>query len=102
MERFPILLCPVSSGPAFKHGERSWIIDGKTVEYPDTFRYSQYFNLLGNPAAVVPMGSSQEGLPIAVQIVGRPWDEERVLAVAACLERAGGWKAPPILKEIDD
>ena len=102
MERFPILLCPVSSGPAFKHGERSWIIDGKTVEYPDSFRYSQYFNLLGNPAAVVPIGSSQEGLPIGVQIVGRPWDEERVLAVAACLERAGGWKAPPILSEIHD
>jgi Asp-tRNA(Asn)/Glu-tRNA(Gln) amidotransferase A subunit family amidase len=99
MDRYPILLCPVSSGPAFRHGERSWNIDGKKVEYLDSFRYSQWFNLLGNPAAVVPMDISPEGLPIGVQIVGRPWHEEEVLAVAARVEPAGGWKEPPILKE---
>ena len=100
MEQYPILLCPVSSGPAFRHGERSWTIEGKTVEYPDSFRYSQWFNLLGNPAAVVPMETSPEGLPIGVQIVGRPWQEEQVLAVAARVEGAGGWREPPILKEL--
>jgi Asp-tRNA(Asn)/Glu-tRNA(Gln) amidotransferase A subunit family amidase len=96
MDRYPILLCPVSAGPAFRHGERSWTIEGKSVGYPDAFCYSQFFNLLGNPAAVAPMGTSPEGLPIGVQIVGRPWDEERVLAVAARVESAGGWKAPPL------
>jgi amidase len=96
MERYPILLCPVSARPAFRHGERSWTIEGKTVEYLDSFSYSQVFNLLGNPAAVVPIGVSPEGLPIGVQIVGRPWEEERVLAIAACIERAGGWKEPPL------
>ncbi len=99
MDRYPILLCPVSAGPAFRHGERSWNIEGKTVEYLDYFSYSQCFNLLGNPAAVVPMGITSEGLPIGVQIVGRPWEEERVLAVAARIEQAGGWIEPPILKE---
>ena len=82
MERYPILVCPVSAIPAFRHGERSWTIGNKTVQYPDAFSYSQYFNLLGNPAAVVPMGRSAEGLPIGVQIVGRPWEEERVLAIS--------------------
>jgi Asp-tRNA(Asn)/Glu-tRNA(Gln) amidotransferase A subunit family amidase len=96
MDRYPILLCPVSAGPAFRHGERSWTIGGKTVDYLDSFSYSQVFNLLGNPAAVVPVGVSPEGLPIGVQIVGRPWDEERVLSVAACIERVGGWKQPPL------
>ena len=99
MDRYPILLCPVSAGPAFRHGERSWTIEGKAVEYLDAFSYSQWFNLLGNPAAVVPMGSSPEGLPIGVQIVGRPWEEETVLALAARVEQAGGWKEPPMLKE---
>ena len=99
MDRYPILLCPVSAGPAFRHGERSWNIEEKTVEYLDYFSYSQCFNLLGNPAAVVPMGITSEGLPIGVQIVGRPWEEERVLAVAARIEQAGGWIEPPILKE---
>jgi len=95
MERYPILVCPVSAIPAFRHGERSWTIDNTTVRYPDAFSYCQYFNLLGNAAAVVPMGQSAEGLPIGVQIVGRPWEEERVLAISLCVERAGGWREPP-------
>jgi len=96
MERYPILLCPVAAGPAFRHRERAWSIEGKTVNYLDYSSYSQWFNLLGNPGAVVPVGQSPEGLPIGVQIVGRPWDEQRVLAVAAFVERAGGWKEPPM------
>jgi amidase len=44
---------------------------------------------------VVPFGRSPEGLPIGVQIAGRPWEEEQVLAVAAALEKAcGGWRRP--------
>jgi len=96
MERYPILVCPVSAIPAFRHGERSWVVDNQTVQYPDAFSYSQCFNLIGNPAAVVPMGRSPEGLPIGVQIVGRPWEEERVLAISRCVEQAGGWKEPPV------
>jgi Asp-tRNA(Asn)/Glu-tRNA(Gln) amidotransferase A subunit family amidase len=86
MERYPILLCPVNAVPAFRHGERSWVVDQRTVEYLDASSYSQWFNLLGNPAAAVPVSASDEGLPIGVQIVGRPWEEERVLAIAAALE----------------
>lgn len=101
MREYPILLCPAAAIPAFRHGERSWKIDGTTVEYLDAWSYTEWFNLLGNPAAVVPVShsfaSEQEGLPIGVQIVGRPWAEEQVLAVAAALERAcGAWKIPPI------
>jgi len=92
----PILLCPVAAIPAFHHGERSWKIAGKTVNYLDAWSYTEWFNLLGNPAAVVPVGRSPEGLPIGVQIVGRPWQEELVLAVAAAVEReCGGYQAPP-------
>src|SRR4030095_4420855 len=32
MDRYPVLLCPVSAGPAFRHGERSWNVDGKSVD----------------------------------------------------------------------
>lgn len=97
MRRFPILLCPAAAIPAFRHGERSWTIDGTTVHYLDAWSYTEWFNLLGNPAAVVPVGESTEGLPIGVQIVGRPWEEEQVLSVVAILEReCGGWRVPPI------
>ena len=97
MRKYPILLCPPGAIPAFRHGERRWMIDGKTVEYLDAWSYTEWFNLLGNPAAVVPVSQSSEGLPIGVQIVGRPWEEEQVLAVAGVLEKElGPGKRPPI------
>ena len=96
MRQYPILLCPAAAIPAFRHGERRWRIDGKTVDYLDAWSYAEFFNLLGNPAAVVPVGQSSEGLPIGVQIVGRPWEEEQVLSVAAALEeQCGAWRIPP-------
>jgi len=97
MEQYPILLCPAAAIPAFRHGERSWQIGDKTVHYLDAWSYTEFFNLLGNPAAVVPVGSSSEGLPIGVQIVGQPWQEEQVLSVAAALEKeCGAWRVPPL------
>jgi len=97
MERYPILLCPAAAIPAFRHGERSWQAEGRTVHYLDAWSYTEFFNLLGNPAAVVPVGRSAKGLPIGVQIVGRPWEEEQVLAVAFALEKeCNAWRVPPI------
>ena len=97
MREYPVLLCPVAAIPAFKHGERSWKIEEKTVQYLEAWSYTEWFNLLGTPAAVVPVGKSAEGLPIGVQIVARPWEEELVLAVAAELEaQCDGWHKPPI------
>jgi Asp-tRNA(Asn)/Glu-tRNA(Gln) amidotransferase A subunit family amidase len=101
MQQYPIMLCPAAAIPAFRHGERSWQVDGKTIHYLDAWSYTEFFNLLGNPAAVVPVGHSPEGMPIGVQIVGRPWEEEQVLSVAAALERLGGvWKIPPIARNV--
>jgi Asp-tRNA(Asn)/Glu-tRNA(Gln) amidotransferase A subunit family amidase len=90
MRDYPVLLCPVASIPAFRHGERSWQVEGKTVRYLDAWSYTEWFNLLGTPAAVVPVGKSPEGLPIAVQIVAHPWEEELVISVAAALEAQCG------------
>jgi amidase len=96
MREFPVLLCPVCSVPAFRHRERSWQIDGQEVKYLDSMRYTQWFNLLGNPGVVIPAGQSPEGLPIGVQFVGRPYDEELILSIAAYAEKSfGGWKKPP-------
>ena len=96
MRRFPILITPVCSVPAFRHGERSWSIDGQRVAYLDAMRYTQWFNLLGAPAAVVPAGWSAEGLPIGIQIAGRPYEDELVLGIAAAIERDFGYLPPPI------
>lgn len=95
MEACPLLLLPVSSTPAFRHGEREWMVDDQQVRYMDSMRYTQWFNLLGSPAAVVPVGRSNEGLPIGVQIAGRPYEDELVLAVAHALGVEFGYQVPP-------
>src|SRR5579871_4088650 len=88
MDTHRILICPVASVPAFHHGERSWKIEGTTVNYLDAMSYTQWFNLLGNPAAVVPVGRSADGMPIGVQVVGRPFEDEAILAAALIIEQA--------------
>lgn len=97
MQDCPVLLSPVCAIPAFRHGERSWTVEGRELNYLDAMRYTQWFNLLASPAAVVPVGRSDEGLPIGVQIVGRPFDDELVLAVAAAVESEFGYRPPLLL-----
>jgi amidase len=96
MSEHPVLLCPTASIPAFRHGEREWIIDGRVVEYLDVVRYTQWFNALAAPAAVIPVGQSPEGLPIGVQIVARPFEDETALGVAGILDAAFGYRPPPM------
>jgi Asp-tRNA(Asn)/Glu-tRNA(Gln) amidotransferase A subunit family amidase len=96
MRQYPVLLMPVCSVPAFRHGEREWNIDGQTVAYLDAMRFTQWFNLLGGPAAVVPVGRSPQDLPIGIQIAGRPYEDEIVLGIAAVLQRDFGYLPPPM------
>jgi Asp-tRNA(Asn)/Glu-tRNA(Gln) amidotransferase A subunit family amidase len=102
MRDFPILLSPVCSIPTFRHGERNWTLHdangaSRSLAYLDAMRFTQWFNLLGAPAAVVPISRSAEGLPIGVQIAGRPYSDEDVLAIASILEEDFGYTAPPLL-----
>jgi amidase len=96
MSEYPVLLCPVASIPAFRHGERVWTVEGRTVEYLDAVRHTQWFNTLAAPAAVVPVGRSPEGLPIGVQVVARPFHDETALGVAAIVDAAFDYRPPPL------
>jgi len=98
MSEYPALLCPVASIPAFCHGEREWVIEGRAVEYLDAVRHTQWFNVLAAPAAVVPVGRSPEGLPIGVQIVARPFQDETAMGVAAIVDAAFGYCPPPLAR----
>ncbi|WP_158787618.1 amidase [Granulicella sp. L46] len=100
MRDFPILLSPVCSIPAFRHGERNWTLHdangtARSLAYLDAMRFTQWFNLLGAPAAVVPISRSAEGLPIGLQLAGRPYGDEDVLGIASILEEDFGYVAPP-------
>jgi amidase len=93
MQDTPILLSPVSVSPAFRHGQGNY---APGTGYRDTMRFSQWLNLTGFPGASVPIALSNEGLPIGVQVIGRPFEDELVLAVAEAIEQSHGpWQAPP-------
>jgi len=88
----PVLLSPVSAAPAFRHGEGNW---KRGTGYRETMRHSQWLNLAGFPGISVPLGVSSEGLPIGVQLIGRPHEEELLLAVGEALEeKRGPWQGP--------
>ena len=94
-----LLLTPVMSAPAVPTG----IMEGRgaTVTYlweTGWVPFTILWNITGQPAASVPAGFSAEGLPLAVQIVGRPGDERTVLALAAELEVERRWadRRPPV------
>jgi Asp-tRNA(Asn)/Glu-tRNA(Gln) amidotransferase A subunit family amidase len=99
MRNHPVLLCPVASVPAWRHGERTWTIDNQPVQYLDAVRYTQWFNTLGAPAAVIPVGRSPEGLPIAIQIAARPFHDEIALGIAAIVDAAFGFTPPPLARQ---
>jgi amidase len=93
MESYDVILCPVYPFPARPHG--------KTAETAESFRkglsHTYAYNLAGWPGAVVRVGTTQEGLPIGVQIVARPWREDVALAVAEHIETVfGGWQPPAL------
>ena len=71
-----------------------WTMLGMSRFYP----YCVPWNHLGNPAMSVPAGFAADGMPLAVQIVGRPGDEATLLSLAAQLEAERPWadKRPPI------
>ena len=94
LERFDILLSPTMAVPAFPVRQYPEEIAGRPVEPNPAFAFMPFthpINVIGNAAATVPCGFSADGLPIGLHIVGRPRDEETVLAASAAFEQALPW-----------
>jgi aspartyl-tRNA(Asn)/glutamyl-tRNA(Gln) amidotransferase subunit A len=84
-----LIVTPVTPTPAFKLGEK--IEDPLQMYLSDIYTIS--VNLAGNPAISVPCGFSQAGLPIGLQLIGRPFEEETLLRGAHAYEQATNWRA---------
>jgi amidase len=82
MKDNPILICPVGATPAYPHDTLKVEVQGTTMGTFRAFSYSQAFNVFDLPVVTIQAGRSKGGLPIGVQIVGRPFEEEMVLKVA--------------------
>jgi amidase len=96
MRATPVIVAPVGATCALAHGTQRVDVNGESISVFRALSYSQTFNVFGLPSVVVPAGRSAEGLPIGVQLIGRPFEERTVLAVAEIIEQAlGGWQRPP-------
>ncbi|HEY8450493.1 MAG TPA: amidase [Bacillota bacterium] len=84
-----LLLTPTLplTAPKLGQAEVEWP-DGREAVADALIRFTAPFNVTGQPAASVPFGVDDNGLPIGVQLVGRPFAEATVLRAAACLEAA--------------
>jgi len=95
MKTTPLIIAPVGATCAWPHGTERVTVRGKSISVFRAFSYSQTFNVFGLPSVVVAAGRSAGGLPIGVQVVGRPFAERTVLAAAEIIEQAlGGWQRP--------
>ena len=88
METTPIIIAPVGATPAYEHDTLKVTVRGETFGTFRAFSYAQTFNVFDLPVVTVPAGRSADGLPIGVQIVGRPNEEEMLLDVAEIVEEA--------------
>lgn len=88
-----VWLVPVAATAAFTH-RPAWSavdIDGRSYPYGvANGAYTMPFNLSGHPAIVIPIGQTQDGLPIGMQVVGQRWREMELIAIAQQLDRILG------------
>ena len=84
--KYDVLLTPTASGPAPRLD--AW----RTIRFWQHASLTTPFNVTGGPALAQCMGFTPAGLPLSLQIVGRPFDETTVLRAAHAYEKATGWR----------
>jgi aspartyl-tRNA(Asn)/glutamyl-tRNA(Gln) amidotransferase subunit A len=85
------ILTPATPSPAFGVGEKN---SGDPVEMYLNDVFTVTVNLAGLPAISVPGSLTEEGLPLGLQLIGRPFDEETLFALAEVVEQAAGRFTP--------
>ena len=82
MEQYPVLMLPACGVAAFEHRQRRYQTDQKEIGLFEAMMPSTPFNFLGFPGMVIPFGVDSEGLPVGIQLVGRPYEDELLLELA--------------------
>jgi amidase len=101
-ERYDVLLVPVAAIPAYEHNQegevfdRHVIVDGQTRNLVEVTQWVMPFSVLGLPSAVVPIGRTEAGLPLGVQVVAPYLQDRRAMRVARLISVViGGYEVPP-------
>lgn len=98
LERYDVLACPVVGNMPHPQSEE-WVSDvgGQTLTgYMDWLRFAFLATTAGLPAISVPVGLSDDGLPVGVQLIGPPRGEAKLLAAARAVEMVMGGPLGPI------
>lgn len=99
MEGTPVLVMPVAGIPAFHHGERRWRVGDREIGLFQAMMPAVIANILGLPAVTIPIAVSAAGIPIGIQLMGRPFEDELLLELAIGLEESRGpFPSPPEAK----
>jgi amidase len=94
-----VLLCPVTPTPAFPHDQdgdffsRTVDVDGEPVPYPNNIAWAGLIGIVGLPSAVPPLGRTDAGLPVGVQVVAPMFHDRTAVRIAGLL---GRFEPPPI------
>lgn len=99
LEPWDVWLTPVAATSAFTHRPAWSAVEIEGKSYPHAIANGAYtipFNLSGHPAVVIPVGQTQNGLPIGLQIVGKRWQEMELLSIAQELDKAIGAFQQPL------
>jgi len=102
MRKYDLLLTPTLAVPPFSvHIQGPEKIDGRMVAPTQWLAFTFPINMTGQPAASIPAGWTDDGLPVGLQIIGRHLDDPMVLKASAAFEKARPWQHrwPPILRE---
>jgi amidase len=97
LETRAAVIMPVCGVTAFPHRSRKFAAGESEIGLFQAMMPAVVANVLGLPAVTVPVALSPEGLPIGVQLMGRPYEDELLLELAVRLEEArGAWTAAPV------
>ena len=101
-KQWDVVLCPTMPTPAFKHDRaepnaRRLDVDGQALPYNNNFVWAAPATAAGLPATVAPIGRTDTGLPIGVQIIGPHLEDLTPIRFAQLLEQAFGGFVPPVL-----
>jgi aspartyl-tRNA(Asn)/glutamyl-tRNA(Gln) amidotransferase subunit A len=91
MQGYDLLVTPSLPIPAFEAGKLAPAAPDQTGKWVNWTPFSYPFNLTQQPAASVPCGFTKAGLPAGLHIVGRMFEDAKVLSASYAYERAAGW-----------
>ncbi len=103
LSQWDALLCPVTATAAFEHMIPDYYmgpipyystpiyVDDQPVDYTvANISFTTVFNLTGSPVVTIPIGFTEEGLPLGIQVVGRRWHDMELLSIAEKLAEVAG------------